>query len=153
MPIKTFIHLCFFVSFIFYFSLASAATNLIAYIDSEGDLYLIQPNGEGKRKLASGEMLQTIAFTSQWVKGGRDFYSWPVWAPDGNQVACFRVVSSEGGPTDGLYIFDARSAQVLHAYQEAGLRPIYAYWAPNSQNLAVLLGGPGAFSLSLWASD
>ncbi|HXG18346.1 MAG TPA: hypothetical protein VNN62_04650 [Methylomirabilota bacterium] len=127
-----------------------AETNLIAYIDREGDLYLIQPNGEGKRKLASGEMLQTIALWPQQIKNGQDFYSWPVWSPDGNRIACFRVVGGESGPTDGLYIFDARSSQVLHAYQAPGLRPIYAYWAPNSQNLAVLLGGPGAFSLGLW---
>jgi TolB protein len=141
--------LCLLSVFLFY-SFASAVTNLIVYVDDEGDLYLIQPNGEGKRKLASGEMLQTIAFSPQWVKAGQDFYSWPVWSPDGSRVACFRVVAGENGPTDGLYIFDAQSSQVLHAYQEPGLRPIYAYWAPNSQNLAVLLGGPGAFSLGLW---
>lgn len=129
---------------------AFATTNLIAYVDGEGDLYVMQPNGEGKRQLASGEMLQTIAFSPQQIKSGQDFYSWPVWSPDGRSVACFRVVNGEGGPTDGLYIFDAQSSQVLHAYQEPGLRPIYAYWAPNSQNLAVLLGGPGAFSLGLW---
>lgn len=128
----------------------TAETNLIAYINDEGDLYLIQPTGEGRRKLASGEMLQTIAYSPQLIKAGQDFYSWPVWSPDGNRVACFRVTHGEHGPTDGLYIFDARSSQVLHAYEAQGLRPIYAYWAPNSQNLAVLLGGPGALSLGLW---
>jgi len=144
-----FLWLCLFSGF-FLYSSAAAATNLIAYVDGEGDLYVIQPNGEGKRKLASGEMLQTIAFLPQWVKAGQDIYSWPVWSPDGNRVACFRVVAGEKGPTEGLYIFDAQSSQVLHAYQEPGLRPIYAYWAPNSLNLAVLLGGPGSLSLGLW---
>src|SRR5215510_7997066 len=126
------------------------STNLIAYVNSEGDLYLIQPDGSGQRKFASGEVLQAIAFSPQWIKSGRDFYTWPVWSPDGNQLACFRVVGGETENTDGLYIFDAQSSQVLHAYQEPGLRPIYAYWAPNSQNLAVLLGGQRAFSLGLW---
>ncbi|MBI3304262.1 MAG: PD40 domain-containing protein [Deltaproteobacteria bacterium] len=129
---------------------ASSATNLIAYIDGEGDLYLIRPDGSGRRKLASGEVLQPVAFSGQLVKSGRDFYSWPVWSPDGNRLACFRVVAGEAENTDGLYIFDAASSQVLHAYQEPGLRPIYAYWAPNSQHLAVLLGGQGVFSLGLW---
>jgi TolB protein len=127
-----------------------SGTNLIAYIDGEGDLYLIQPEGNGRRKLASGEVLQTIVFSPQRVKNGRDFYSWPVWSPDGNHLACFRVVGGEAESTDELYIFDARNSQVLHAYQEAGLRPIYAYWAPNSQNIAVLLGGQEALSLGLW---
>ncbi len=132
---------------------ASAETNLIAYIDGEGDLYLIQPNGEGKRKLASGEMLQTIAFSPHAIQAGRDFYSWPVWSPDGNRLACFRFEVTPEGPTDGLYIFDAKSSQVLHSYQEPGLRPIYAYWAPNSRNLAVLLGGQGPLALGLWPVD
>jgi TolB protein len=129
---------------------AMSQTNLIAYIDENGDLYTIRPDGGGKRKLASGEVLQTIAFHRQLVKSGRDFYSWPVWSPDGTRLACFRVVAEEGEPTDGLYIFEVASSQVLHAYKAPGLRPIYAYWAPNGQNLAVLLSGPGALSLGLW---
>jgi TolB protein len=130
---------------------AISRTNLIAYIDESGDLYTIQPDGAGKRKLASGEVLQMIAFRRQPVKSSRDFYSWPVWSPDGTRLACFRVVAEEGEPTDGLYIFEVTSSQVLNAYKAPGLRPIYAYWAPNGQNLAVLLSGPGALSLGLWS--
>lgn len=129
---------------------ASTSTNPIAYISSEGDLYLIEPDGEGKRRLASGEMLERITFSPQWTKQGRDFYSWPVWSPEGKRVACFRFAIEEDGPTEGLYIFDARSSQVLDAYQEQGLHPIYAYWSPNGQNLGVLLGGQGELSLGLW---
>ena len=129
---------------------AASATDLIAYVDGEGDLYLIQPDGKGRRNLASGEVLQPIAFSRRLVKSGQDFYSWPVWSPDGNRLACFRVVAGEAENTDGLYIFDVASSQVLHAYQEPGLRPIYAYWAPTGQHLAVLLGGQGALSLGLW---
>ncbi len=132
------------------FTTVAADTNLIAYVNGEGELYVIQPDGEGKRKLASGEMLQAIKFSPQQIAAGQDFYTWPVWSPDGNRVACFRVLNGERGPTDGLYIFDVHNSQVLHAYEEPGLRPIYAYWSPNSQNLAVLLGGPGAFSVGLW---
>ena len=72
---------------------AASATDLIAYIDGEGDLYLIQPDGKGRRNLASGEVLQPIAFSRRLVKNGQDFYSWPVWSPDGNRLACFRVVA------------------------------------------------------------
>jgi len=132
---------------------ARSDTNLIAYVDGEGDLYLIRPDGGGRRQLASGEILRSIAFSGQLVKNGRDFYSWPVWSPDGNRLACFRVVGGQEENTDGLYMFDVASSQVLNAYQEPGLRPIYAYWAPNSQHLAVLLGGQGAFSLGLWPTS
>lgn len=131
-------------------SFASPNINLIAYVSNEGDLYLVQPDGEGKRRLASGEMLQMIAFSSQWIQAGQDFYSWPVWSPDGKRVACFRAAMEEDGPMEGLYIFDVQSSQVLDAYKAQGLRPIYAYWAPNSQHLGVLLGGQGTLSLGLW---
>jgi TolB protein len=127
-----------------------AGNNLIAYIGGEGALYTIQPDGSGKRKLASGELLQTIAFSPQRIQNGQDFYSWPVWSPDGSRLACFHIVTAEAGQTDGLYIFDVANAQVLHSYKAQGLQPIYAYWAPNSKQLAILLGGGGPLSLGLW---
>ncbi len=129
---------------------ASAETNQIAYINSAGDLYTSQPDGTDRRKLASGEMLQTIAFSPQYIQNEQGFYSWPVWSPDGTRVACFRLVAGEDERSDGLYMFDVASSQVLHSYKAPGLQPIYAYWAPNSQRLAILLGGPGPLSLGLW---
>lgn len=124
--------------------------NLIAYIDGGGDLYVIQPDGNGRRRLASGEILQRIFLSTQFFEEGRDFYSWPVWSPDGNRLACFHVTAHNTERIDGLYIFDVINSQVLHAYQEPGLQPIYAYWAPHGQHLAILLGGRGGFSLGLW---
>jgi TolB protein len=150
MDLKPFKFVALLLLYLLYPSPAISETNLIAYIDEEGDLYTIKPDGSGRRKLASGEVLQTIAFSGQLIKSGRDFYSWPVWSPDGARLACFRVVADEEQPTDELYIFEVASAQVLNSYKEPGLRPIYAYWAPDGQHLAVLLGGPRTLSLGLW---
>lgn len=141
---------CFCLCAFLFTALPVVADNLIAYIDRSGDLYVIQPNGSGRRRLASGEVLQRIALTTQFPSGRNDFYSWPVWSPDGTRLACFHVIASERGHLDGLYIFDVHTTQVLHAYQEPGLQPIYAYWAPHGQQLAVLLGGPGRLALGLW---
>jgi len=141
------------IALVFSFLLSTpvyAVPNLIAYIGGEGALYTIQPDGNGKRKLAFGELLQTIALSPQQVQNSRDFYSWPVWSPDGSRLACFHVVTAEAGQTDGLYIFDVANAQILHSYKAQGLQPIYAYWAPNSKQLAILLGGGGPLSLGLW---
>ncbi len=129
---------------------AAPSTNRIAYIDRAGDLYTIRPDGTGRQKMASGEMLQQASFSPRSVQRSRDFYSWPAWSPDGQRLASFRVELSGGQLTDGLYIFDALSARILHAYKEPGLQPIYAYWSPTSQQLGVLLGGRGPFSLNLW---
>jgi TolB protein len=137
-------------SYLCFFPVAAFAVNLIAYIDGAGDLYLIQPDGNGRRKLASGELLQSIAFSPRQARNGQGLYSWPVWSPDGSRLACFRMVNDDEENTDGLYIFDATSSLVLHSYEAPGLRPIYAYWAPNNQHLAVLLGGQGGLLLGLW---
>jgi TolB protein len=147
------------ISLCWFFLLASlvfalplhAEPNRIAYVDPTGDIYTIQPDGEGRRKLASGEMLQTIAFIPRPIQDEeKGFYSWPVWSPDGSRIASFRLVAGEDSQIDGLYMFDVASSQVLHSYKAPGLQPIYAYWAPNSQHLAVLLGGNGPLSLGLW---
>ena len=129
---------------------AAPSTNRIAYIDRAGDLYTIRPDGTGRQKMASGEMLQQARFAPRSVQHSQDFYSWPAWSPDGQRLASFRVELSGGQLTDGLYIFDAISARILHAYKEPGLQPIYAYWSPTSQQLGILLGGRGPFSLNLW---
>ncbi len=131
---------------------AEPTTGRIAFIDRAGDLYTIHPNGSNRRKLASGEMLQQVAFSLQPVQQARDFYSWPAWSPDGQRLASFRFEISNGQPTDGLYIFDVPTSRVLHVYKESGLQPIYAYWAPNSRQLGLLFGGR-ALSLGLWPTS
>ena len=132
---------------------ATPDINRIAYVDRTGDLYTIRPDGTGRQKMASGEMLQQVSFTPRPIQRARDFYSWPAWSPDGRRLASFRVETGSGQPTDGLYIFDVLSAQVLHAYKEPGLQPIYAYWSPDSQQLGILLSGRGPFSLNLWPTS
>ena len=41
---------------------AAPPVNRIAYIDRTGDLYTIRPDGTGRQKMASGEMLQQASF-------------------------------------------------------------------------------------------
>ncbi len=100
---------------------AEPTTGRIAFVDRAGDLYTICPDGSNQRKLASGEMLQQVAFSPQPVQQSRDFYSWPAWSPDGQRLASFRFEISNGQPTDGLYIFDVPTSRVLHVYKESGL--------------------------------
>ncbi|MGE0825974.1 MAG: hypothetical protein AB7G75_15245 [Candidatus Binatia bacterium] len=138
------------VSFLFLNVPVRAETNLITYVGGAGDLYIIQPDGNGRRKIAAGEILQSIAFSPQLAKGDVNFYSWPIWSPDGSQLACFYTSTGEDGRTDSLYIFDVATSRVLYSYQAPGLQPIYAYWSPNNRQLAVLLGGSGLLSLELW---
>ena len=118
---------------------AGSIPGRIAYIDRAGDLYTIKPNATDRRQLASGELLQTIAFQPAQSPGmNRSSYSWPVWSPDGSRLACFRMLANENGQNGELYIFDVSTSQVLNVHKEPSLQPIYAYWAPDGKHLAVL---------------
>ena len=138
---------------------AAAEPGRIAYIDQAGDLYTIKPDGTDRRQLASGELLQPVSVSApssfslhpiQSRRASRAAYSWPIWSPQGERLACFRIVLDEHGQTGHLYIFDVASSQMLNAYSEPGLQPIYAYWAPNGQHLAVLRNRAQGLSLDLW---
>ena len=134
-------------------SAGSADLGRIAYIDQLGDVYTIKPNGTGRRKLASGELLQSAAFVPRTIQSPRatqDAYSWPIWAPDGARLACFRMILEEDKQTGELYIFDIMSSRVLNVHKEVGLQPIYAYWAPDGQHLAFLRNRQQTLSLELW---
>ena len=134
-------------------STGSADLGRIAYIDQLGDVYTIKPNGTDRRKLASGELLQSAAFTPRIIQSPRatqDAYSWPTWAPGGDRLACFRMILAEAGQTGGLYIFDVASSRVLNVHKDLGLQPIYAYWAPDGQHLAFLRNREQTLSLELW---
>lgn len=137
----------------------TAEPGRIAYIDQAGDLYTVKPDGTDRRQLASGELLQPASvsvpssFSLRQIQSrrtSRAAYSWPIWSPQGERLACFRVVLDERGQTGELYIFDVASSRVLNVYTEPGLQPIYAYWAPNGQHLAVLRNRSQTLSLDLW---
>lgn len=138
---------------------ATAEPGRIAYIHHTGDLYTIRPDGTDRRQLASGELLQPVSGAvpsffsvspAQSRSASRAAYSWPLWSPGGERLACFRIVLDEHGQTGQLYIFDVASSRVLNAYTEPGLRPIYAYWAPDGHHLAVLRNRADTLSLDLW---
>ena len=138
---------------------ATAEPDRIAYIGHTGALYTIKPDGTDRRQLASGELLQPVSGAvpssfsvspAQSRPASRAAYSWPLWSPRGERLACFRIVLDEHGQTGELYIFDVASSRVLNAYTEPGLRPIYAYWAPDGHQLAVLRNRADTISLDLW---
>ncbi len=141
---------------------AAGSPGRIAYIDQAGDLYTVKPDGTDRRQLASGELLQSVSisapssFSFHQIQARQEkraaAYSWPIWSPQGERLACFRIVLDEHGQTGELYIFDVTSSQVLNVYTERGLQPIYAYWSPNGRYLAVLRNRTHTLSLDLWPS-
>ncbi|MEA2624044.1 MAG: TolB protein [Candidatus Binatota bacterium] len=130
----------------------AGAPGLIAYVDLEGELWVVHPDGTDPRKLTKGGPVHAISFSPTQGDQGDDFYTWPAWSPDGKRVMVFRVSQEGEQLIDGLYVFDAASSRILDVYSSPKLRPIYAYWSPDGTRLALLLQNPSGFSLSLWPS-
>src|SRR5688572_7497620 len=106
----------------------------IAYVDENGEIHAVAPDGTNDRKLATAEPLQPIAYRP--AQGdGRNFFTWPVWSPDATRLAAFRVSGEGDAMVDSLYLIDVATTRVVERYEQAGLRPIYAYWSPTGDRL------------------
>jgi TolB protein len=126
-----------------------AERGTIAYVDENGEIHAVAPDGTNDRKLATAEPLQPIAYRPA-QDDGRNFFTWPVWSPDATRLAAFRVSGEGDSMVDSLYVIDVATTRVVERYERPGLRPIYAYWAPAGDRLAMLLQLDQGFSLSLW---
>ncbi len=113
----------------------SAAAGLIAFVDLDGGLALLDP--------------ETGATASVGAVGVRSAF--PVWSSDGNRVAAI-VADQAGVRVDVVDV--ANGAEVATVHQEPGRSPIYLGWSPDDRLLAVLVGLPaGGLALDLVATD
>jgi len=94
--------------------------NRIAFIDADGRLATIAPDGSRLRRLTPA--------------GSR--FQFPTWAPDGNLAA----VGSEQGRA-GIYVLpDSNHGPALPTprYSSAEFPPIYLFWTPDSDGLGFI---------------
>ena len=131
----------------------------IAYINSNGELFTINPDGSGLRALTAG--VQASSGSSGRVLAQplnlNRFHAWPTWAPDGSKLAVSRVQVVNGASQISLEIIDTSTAQARTAYENTttGLvaqgTPHYIYWSPGSRYLSFLAST--ADGLTLFVKD
>ncbi len=106
--------------------------NRIAYIDPDGALRTISPDGAEERLIDDERA-----------------YQFPVWSPDGGQIA---VIGAENRQS-GVYIFADQqrgsSSASFTAYERQGQPPIYLYWSPDSAYLSFIANHPEGIGLFL----
>ena len=94
------------------------AVNRIAYVDADGQLCSIAPDGGEQRVLAND---------------GR-FCQFPAWSPDSNLIA---VISSDRR-SSGITITSDAPGQIQAQYASEDGPPIYLYWSPDPRYLSFL---------------
>jgi Tol biopolymer transport system component len=135
------------------------AVDRIVFMTTEGELFLVNPDGSGEVKLAGATQVRggpLGAIMAQPVNTNV-FYSWPTWSPDGTKLAASLVDVTSGQPEISVQVIDAETgaASAVFRNEAPGLiaegTPHYLYWSPDSRTLAVLASTPQG--LTLFAAD
>jgi TolB protein len=105
--------------------------NRIAFINLDGQLETISPDGNSARQL---------------TRSNHTFF-FPAWSPDGNRLAVL------GGDSEGGSVYLVRDTagannldEIYHSQQQA---PFYVYWSPDSSQLTFLATAEAGLGLFL----
>lgn len=103
----------------------------IAFVDGEGALASIAPDGQSRQEL-EGEETMTFLF--------------PAWSPDGSRIAALGA----GASGSGVYVFDdSDGGQPDEVYVSGNRAPIYLYWRPDGDAVSFIASGESGLDLFL----
>jgi TolB protein len=108
--------------------------NRIAFIDPDGRLATVNPEGSDRRVL---------------TESGR-IYQFPAWSPEGDLIAAIGSSLEDSG----LFVLADRSdpeTRQLYIHNEDD--PIYLFWAPDGQQVSFIAQHPDGLALHLAPAD
>ncbi|BCX05435.1 MAG: hypothetical protein KatS3mg053_3373 [Candidatus Roseilinea sp.] len=113
----------------------SQRVNRIAFINPNGELETVSPDGSDRRLLTLGDL----------------YFQFPAWSPDGRRIAAV------GGAPDraGVFVFEDEASDALQLtlsraiYESDREAPVYVFWSPDGQHLSFITNRPEERSLGL----
>jgi TolB protein len=108
-----------------------AAVNRVAIIGGDGNLYLVDRNGESKVAITADAALTRTAPVQR-------AYVFPNWSPDSRQLA-FVGISSENSGKATLYTVHTDDVKSVEIFSNGDAVPFYLYWSPDSKRVAFLI--------------
>lgn len=111
----------------------------IAYIGSDGNLYMMDRNGENVEYLAVGD--ESTAFAH------------PTWSPDGSRVAFIAQRRAGAGLESILYTVSTVGGDPTTVYRSTTNPAFYLYWSPDSRTITFLTQEDSSIALRMAAAD
>ncbi len=105
-----------------------AVLNHIAYVSNDGHIWVVSPEGEGRRQLTT--------------EGSN--YAFPAWSPDGLRLAFFGYGKGVAG---AMFVSPADKSGTTLLAVNPFARPIYHNWSPDGRTVAYLVQEPGRLAL------
>lgn len=111
------------------------ALNRIAFIDNDGQIATIAPDGSELHLLTEEN----------------EIYGFPAWSPDGQHIAV--IGNSRLGVSVSVVADEARAGEPEQVYFGNRNAPFYLYWSPDSQTISFLANDRNGMSLHLVPAD
>lgn len=109
--------------------------NRIAYVNLNGELETISPQGEDRHTITQGD----------------HFFQFPAWSPDGARIAAVGSTRERSG----VFVFAddesgiVRNTDPRSIYESDDDAPIYLYWSPDNQHLSFITIRPHEQNMGL----
>ncbi|MCL4869428.1 MAG: hypothetical protein KJ063_10690 [Anaerolineae bacterium] len=103
---------------------AAAPVNRIVYINPNGQIVTVAPDGSASRQLTRETDLRFL---------------FPAWSPNGRQVAAIASGRRDGGV---FILNDQANSLLVELYRSPTNFPIYLYWSPTGQQISFLANHP-----------
>lgn len=111
----------------------------IAYLGTDGNLYLVDRDGQNVEHLA--------------VAGEGTALAHPTWSPDGKRVAFIANRETAGGIESILYTVSTVGDASTNLYASTDNPPFYLYWSPDGQYVSFLTQEDSSLALRLAPAD
>ncbi len=137
--------------------------NRIAYIDSDGQLITVLPDGAERRLLTVGSVAGAggrLAGLSAQPLNRERVYSWPVWSPDGSRIAVSLVTGTSSDDAEiSVQSLEAESGVGGSVFVNpapmsiADGTPHYVQWSPDGRRLGITAATPEGLTLFVADAD